>query len=203
VLKNRLGIRDAGALRTFEYGTTIARALTARDFPMTADGYKAAHRHLFGALYDWAGQARTIDLSKGETVFARAAYIEASLQECFNNLAKAGFLRGMTPAAFAAATAHHISEINAIHPFREGNGRVMRLHLKQLAAQTGHRLDINDIAGPLWVQGSIAAFNGDEGPLAGLIENAIGLNHRQARAPIETPTADTPGQPLCHRIPPA
>jgi cell filamentation protein len=193
VLKNRLGIRDAGALRTFEYGATIARALTAPYFPLTALGYKTAHRHLFGALYDWAGQSRTVDMSKGETVFARAAYIDASLQECFDNLAKAGFLHGMAPAAFAAASAHHISEINAIHPFREGNGRGMRLHLKQLAAQAGYQLDINDIAGPVWMQSSIAAFNGDEGPLARLIGNVIGLNREQVGAP---------GPLFRHRTPP-
>ena len=129
VLRNKLGLRDGATLRLAEYAYTRVRSRDVPTFPMTTQGYLATHRHLFQDLYDWAGQPRTVMLAKGESAFAFPHAIQPSLEKRFADLAAKGNLRGLSPKAFAAGTAHHISELNAIHPFREGNGRTMRLHL--------------------------------------------------------------------------
>lgn len=174
VLRNKLGIRDNATLRLAEYAYSRVRSRDVPTFPMTAKGYLATHQHLFQDLYDWAGVPRTVTLGKGESAFAFPHAIEASMEKRFMDLAAKGGLRGLSREAFATGAAHHISELNAIHPFREGNGRTMRLHLQQLAAQAGFRLEPVRLPAQGWIEASIVAFRDvNEAPLAGLILDAI------------------------------
>ena len=174
VLRNKLGLRDGATLRLAEYAYTRVRSRDVPTFPMTTQGYLATHRHLFQDLYDWAGQPRTVTLAKGESAFAFPHAIGFSLNKRFADLAAKGNLHGLSPEAFAASAAHHISELNVIHPFREGNGRATRLHLQQLAAQAGHRFEQARLPAQDWIEASIVAFHDvNEAPLAGLILGAI------------------------------
>ena len=85
----------------------------------------------------------------------------------------------MDALTFAAETAHHVAELNAIHPLREGNGRTMRFHLEQIAHQTGHGIDLAGIEARDWIGASIASFRGDEQPLARVIGKAMGMDEQQ------------------------
>lgn len=174
VLRNKLGLRDAKALREAEYQVSNDRHRDAPNFPPTRAGYQALHRHLFGEVFDWAGELRTVDFGKGGSRFGTARFLDVTLDTLFADLARQDHLRGRTGERFAEVAAHHISELNAAHPFREGNGRAMRLHLSQLAGQAGHMLDVTRIGGAAWMDASIRAFEGDEKPLAGVIATAIG-----------------------------
>lgn len=118
VLRNKLGIRDNQALRLTEYAFTRIRGQHTPVLPMTVKGYLAAHRHLFQDVYEWAGKVRTVTLAKGASMFAFPQAVEPSLRTRFADLAAKGFLRGLHPDGFAAGAAHHVSELNAIHPFR-------------------------------------------------------------------------------------
>lgn len=176
VLRNKMGVRDNAALRLAEYAITRVRTPNAPTFPMTAKGYLATHRHLFQDLYDWAGKLRTVTLAKGGDAFAFPHALESSMEKRFADLAARSSLRGLSREAFATGAAHHISELNAIHPFREGNGngRAMRLHLQQLAAQAGFCLEQARLPAQGWIEASIVAFrNANEAPLAGLILAAV------------------------------
>lgn len=173
VLRNRFGIRDAGLLRLAEYAATTRRATDVTVLPLAARGFLAAHRHLFQDVYDWAGKPRTVTLAKGGSMFALPHAVGPSLEKRFADLAAKKYLRGLAAEAFAAGAAHHVSELNAIHSFREGNGRAMRLHLQQLAAQAGYHLDQERLPAKAWIDASIAAFGGDEAPLADVILGAI------------------------------
>jgi cell filamentation protein len=62
------------------------------------------------------------------------------------------------PSEFAKAIAEHVNEINAIHPFREGNGRTLQLFLTMMAAKAGHQFDIRSIAPQEWIDASIHGF---------------------------------------------
>ncbi len=174
VLRNKLGLRDADALKQAEYLITAKRADDAPPVAQTRAGYQALHRHLFGEVFDWAGELRTVDFGKGGSRFGTARFLDATLDTLFADLARQDHLRGRTGERFAEGAAHHISELNAAHPFREGNGRAMRLHLSQLAGQAGHMLDVTRIGGAAWMDASIRAFEGDEKPMAGVIAMAIG-----------------------------
>lgn len=173
VLRNKLGLRDPKALEAAEYSITYERALDAPAFPPTQSGYQALHRHLLGDLYEWAGELRSVDFGKGGSRFATARFLDATLKTIFTELAQQDCLRGRTGERFAEGAAHHISELNVAHPFREGNGRSMRLHLQQLAEQAGHSIDQTRIPAKDWMNASIRGFEGDERPMVAVIAGAL------------------------------
>ena len=172
VLRNRLGVRDAESLGLAEYALTRDRQRDVTAVPLTVAGYQAVHRHVFGDLYAWAGELRTVRIAKGRTMFCYPEFIAKEMAKLFTVLAAASGFRGLVLPEFAARAAHHIAELNAIHPFREGNGRTMRLHLAQLARQAGHGFDMLAIERILWMTASIAANEGDEALLREVIEVA-------------------------------
>lgn len=173
VLRNKLGLRDPKVLEAEEYRITKDRAIDAPTFPPTQVEYQALHRYLLGDIYEWAGELRSVDLSKGGSRFATARFLDATLKTIFADLAQQDFLRGRTGERFADGAAHHISELNVAHPFREANGRAMRLHLQQLAEQAGHSLDQTRIPKKEWMDASIRGFEGEERPMAAVIAGAL------------------------------
>ncbi|NPD70344.1 hypothetical protein HN018_28160 (plasmid) [Lichenicola cladoniae] len=180
-LKNKLGITDAGLLRAAEYAYTRQRTADAPPLPLTPDGFKATHKHLFGDVFPWAGQVRTVGIThpRHQEPFAFPHLIEGSLAKQFRELAANGNLVGLDAASFAEKAAHHVGELNAIHAFRDGNGRTMRLHLKQLAAGAGHDLDIARLPGKAWNDASGVSFRtADPRPLAAVIVQGLGSRER-------------------------
>ena len=69
------------------------------------------------------GEFRTVNISKGGNSFARADFIDLSLNDLFRKLAKENFLKELSQPAFIERLAFFLGEINAVHPFREGNGQ--------------------------------------------------------------------------------
>lgn len=84
----------------------------------TTKGLQQIHEYLFGGLYDFAGQIRTVDISKGGFRFASHLYVVQILAE----------IEKMPEDSFEAIVAKYV-EMNIAHPFREGNGRSMRIWL--------------------------------------------------------------------------
>lgn len=174
-LRNRLGITDDKALIEAERRLTQARGAEAARliFPATADGYRALHRQLFQDLYEWAGQDRTINIAKGGSRFAAVPYLARELDKLFADMdAKDGF-RGLPRDAFFDRLGNHINEINAIHPFREGNGRTMRHHASQIAREAGHPIRIAAIDKDKWMGASRHGFlTGDHRGMAAVLAAA-------------------------------
>jgi cell filamentation protein len=94
------------------------------------------HRRIFGDIYDWAGQIRTVAIAKGAT-FCLPQYIESSAAVIFDDLRDENYLRGLDRDAFTGRLAHYLGEVNALHPFREGNGRAQRAFFGQLTLDAG------------------------------------------------------------------
>jgi cell filamentation protein len=82
----------------------------------------AIHHRVFGDIYDWAGQLRTVAIAKGSW-FCLPQYIESSAAEVFRALHGENLLRGLPRNAFVERLTYYLGEVNAVHPFREGNGR--------------------------------------------------------------------------------
>lgn len=143
------------------------------DGALDARHYRAIHRHLFGPVYRWAGQDRTIRIAKGASMFCYPEQIGRQMEVLFADLARAGHLRGLDAEAFAAGAAHFLSELNVIHPFREGNGRAQKAFLMLLAERAGHRLDVRRIHRQSYIEAMIAAFHGDETQLVTLLRGLI------------------------------
>jgi cell filamentation protein len=176
VLRNKENIRDARELEAFERTATANRMETLPDnTPITAEGYREIHRYIFQDVYDWAGKARMVDIAKDDDLFCLAPYIDQELAKRFEAIRAENGLRGLSAEEFAARAADHISELNAIHPFREGNGRTQRAFLFVLGRQAGHEVDMTRIDPQAWNDASRESFRtGDPTPMRNVIASAIG-----------------------------
>lgn len=174
VLKNKLDLRTEGELTAFEHAISSQRAeepLPAGDLDQRH--YCALHRHFYQDVYDWAGELRTVRTAKGGNMFCYPENIVAQLANLFRDLASAKHFRGLDADAFAVAAAHFLAELNAIHPFREGNGRTQLVFLKLLANAAGHSIDLERLDPPAMLQAMIASFGGAEEALARLIRRLM------------------------------
>ena len=174
-LRNRLGITDDALLTKAEQRFTAVRGAEAARLPFapTADGYRALHKHLFQDLYDWAGQDRTVNIAKGGSSFAHVPYIGRELDKLFTDVGAKNAFRGLSRDEFFDRLGNHINEINAIHPFREGNGRTMRHHASQLARDAGHPIRIASIDKTAWMEASRHGFiSGDHRGMAAVLAAA-------------------------------
>jgi cell filamentation protein, protein adenylyltransferase len=176
VLRNRLGITDAERLQRVEAGLTQAALaeLAARALPGQYDvGHlRAFHREIFGDLYPWAGDIRTVGIAKTDP-FCLPEHIESYATEVFEALARERHLRGLDRESFLDRLAHYFAEVNAIHPFREGNGRTQRAFFRQPSRAAGWQLDWSKLDRGENEAASIASLRGDNGPLRILLNVLI------------------------------
>jgi len=175
ILRNKLDIRDADLVEEAERQLTLQRLREGVPrVPLTPVGYQAIHRHLFQDLYEWAGEFRTVNIAKGGHMFCLAPHIETQLAQRFDLINQENNLRGLTAEQFAARAAEHLVELNAIHPFRDGNGRTQRSFLEELGRQAGHPVDLTRIAPEPWNRASRESFaSGDTGLMRTVIAEAI------------------------------
>lgn len=174
-LKNKLGLRDAAALDRAERRLVALRIEEGKvprgNFDLAH--IQAMHRYLFQDIYAWAGDVRTVEMSKGESVFQFRAYIRTGMADVHRPLIEADFLRNLSVKEFADQAAAIIGDLNYVHPFREGNGRTQLQYLKQLAEQAGHPIDLTLLHPDRWLSASKAAFNNRYEPMARCIEVAL------------------------------
>lgn len=148
VLKNKLDIKNNEDLQIVERRFSTIRTLELYDekLPKQLDlNYlKSIHKKLFGDLYSWAGEFRTVDISKG-IMFARSEYIKDEANSIFSKLHKKNYLKGLDQESLIKELAYFKTEINMLHPFREGNGRTTREFIKALANSNGYEIDFSKI----------------------------------------------------------
>jgi len=143
VLINRFGIKDAAELEAVERELTLNRLGELLHKPVSGRfGFahlRSIHKAIFSDLYQWAGKPREHGfISKGQTIFCNAGFIEQEAKRIFSELVLVdNKLRGFEFTHFIERLAYYSSEINALHPFREGNGRTLREFVRQLAAVNG------------------------------------------------------------------
>ncbi|PYE25688.1 cell filamentation protein [Rhizobium sp. PP-CC-3A-592] len=128
----------------------------------------ALHHHLFQDVYDWTGTARTIRIGKGYNWFCYPEHIDQQMKAAFATLEGHSFLADKRPAEFATLAAEALAWLNAIHPFREGNGRTQLAFLSMLAEQAGLPFDDDQLARDRVIAAMIDGFGGDEDPLCKL-----------------------------------
>ena len=124
-------------------------------------------------IYDWAGQYRRVDTGRTGP-FCKAEFIAPQMDSRFAAINAENNLRGLDAMQFAERAAEHISELNAIHPFLDGNGRGQRAFLEILAGQAGHEIDLARIDAQAWNNASVIGFhNLDYGPMRAIIAGAL------------------------------
>ena len=177
VLKNRFGITDAKLLEATEADLVASRSRELALTPLAGDfnlaHLKAIHRYLFGDIYEWAGQLRTVDISKGNNHFAHHGHIQSAAESIFQHLGNEKHLAGLDVRSFGTRAAYYLGELNALHPFREGNGRAQRELISHLAHKNGHYIAWEQVTQPVLLQASIASFHGDLSLLESVIQSIL------------------------------
>lgn len=161
VLVNKLGIQDYEKLQVIERKLTMLRILDLIDKPIKGNfDFKhlcSIHYYIFQDVYDWAGKVRTVDIAKGNR-FCNVMFIETQAKEIFESLRKELFLEGLNQQELARRLAYYFSEINALHPFREGNGRSQREFIRSLALKNGYVLNFSNISAEEMLKASQESF---------------------------------------------
>jgi cell filamentation protein len=164
VLRNLADIGDANRLSQFESDHFFAPLLELHENPIRgsfdSDHLRHTHQYLFQDAYAWAGEFRTVPIAKGNSLFARPEHIGPELQKLLLHLAGEQFLRGNDSKGFCLRAAHYLGEINALHPFREGNGRAQREFIRELAAEAGYEIVWDLVTQDEMFTGSVASFHG-------------------------------------------
>jgi cell filamentation protein len=185
VLRNKLGIaskKEMNDLEIIEYQKAAIRLASAytKDHRMTENDIKKIHKIIFGRLYNWAGTYRNVELSKAEFVFARAKFIGELMKQFSKEV-----LESLTPpkvktdSELAILLAKIHVEFILIHPFREGNGRTIRLLLHLITQQAGYKgMDFSFInekgkTFDRYVRSIHAGMKGDYEPMARIMRRAI------------------------------
>jgi cell filamentation protein len=119
-----------------------------------------------------------MDISKGGKRFAHYAHIESAAAAIFAQLAKEKHLTGLDPADFSARAAYYLGELNALHPFREGNGRTQREFISHLAHANGYYIAWEHVGQADILTAAIRSFHGDTANLATLIRTNLSASER-------------------------
>lgn len=148
-LINKMNIRNEQELAVFEKISTLGNISILEQNPIQGnfdfEHYKAIHRFIFQELYDWAGTIRTVNLSKKGTQFAPANEIERIGSAIFSRLENENLFVNLDHDVFVEKVTDLYCDINYLHPFREGNGRVQRVFFSQLIQHAGYHIDFSKI----------------------------------------------------------
>jgi cell filamentation protein len=173
VLKNKLGITDGEALAVAEREITAATIAGITDKPVRGRlDFKHLcdiHRTIFRNLCDWAGKPRTVNISKGNP-FCMSHAIPGYAEDIFFKLGSEGFLLGKSAEEMPERLTYYLSEINVLHPFREGNGRTQRTFIEYLAGGAGYRVDFGDVSPREMIEASVLSFDKDYGKMTAMFE---------------------------------
>lgn len=177
VLINKLDIRDQAELDAVEKQVTLLRGTLAEQETKFKNAdfefYKSLHKKLFSDLYDWAGKLRTINISKKGTVFCSYNELENIGRLKFERLRKQDYLCGMAEDEFLSELTELYHELNMLHPFREGNGRTLRLFITLLIRNAGHDIDFSKCGDDMLTIATIMAAQGDLTLLRSVFEDII------------------------------
>lgn len=148
-LINKLDIKDSKVLQKYEAKITAAKLLSLRQKGITGNfdvkHFISIHTYLFEDIYPFAGVFRKENIAKGEFRFAEWEYIDEELAKLLDKLKADNYLQGKDKHEIAQQLAYYISELNVLHPFREGNGRTIREFIRQIALKDGYNLNFKKV----------------------------------------------------------
>ena len=177
VLINKLGITDEKILNEVEEAIFALNSIdieTNLKFEnVNFEYYKTIHKMLFDDLYGWAGKVRVINLSKKGTSFCDYKKIEKIGINCFKRLGENNYFTNLTFADFIDEFTELYCDLNDLHPFREGNGRVQRLFLTKLAKNAGFDINFSKVDTDLLMIATIKSVSGDIFMLKDILSNII------------------------------
>ena len=177
VLINKLDIRNQKMLNVAELRIVISMTMKIEreikfnnvDFNF----YKNLHKQLFDDLYEWAGTVRNINISKKGTVFCNSDDIERIGKLKFDRLKSLNFLKKTPKDQFLDELTELYHDLNMLHPFREGNGRTLRLFITLLVRNAGYNLNFSECDSDMLMIATIKAAQGDLGMLREVFSDIV------------------------------
>ncbi|WP_082848060.1 Fic/DOC family protein [Delftia sp. GW456-R20] len=180
VLINLPGFREPNALKQFEYGMAISRTVELSNSPISGkfdlEHLQAIHKHLFQDTYEWAGKLRDVPMAKGKSIgFEKPERLTESASKIHNDLVANGYLKNLNKKNFVEKLSILYSDLNRLHPFREGNGRSTRVFIGQIAERAGYTLDQTriDNSKGLWNDAAAKSMDGNIQEIAKILSEAI------------------------------
>ncbi|MDR1523167.1 MAG: Fic family protein [Endomicrobium sp.] len=162
ILKNKLDIRNKEDLEKLEREITTLAIAEIRVNPVRGKFDFAhlcsIHRAIFRDIYDWAGKIRSVNIMKGNP-FCMCNVIHGYAADLFSKLKADNFLIGRNLDDIRGGLAYYLSEINVLHPFREGNGRTQRVFIEYLAKNAGYNVDFSAVESSEMIEASVLAFD--------------------------------------------
>lgn len=130
------------------------------------------HHRLFSDIYPFSGSLRETAVTQ-KTVFCLPQYIESTAEEIFTRLRQERYLRKQDFDTFVDNLAYFMAEVHALHPFLEGNTRVLRIFFQQLSHRAGWHINPSQTDDARLLEADIAALDGDYQPLISLLHLAV------------------------------
>jgi cell filamentation protein len=146
VLHNLANIQDERVLVAFESFKVTKRLEELYSIKFHIKDSSALldiHKHLFQDVYDWAGQVRTVNISKDGKPFFDGEFFSNAFKFIDSLIIEYYQIDENKVKEIAQKLAEILDTINFLHPFREGNGRTQREFLRILALEKGFRLNLN------------------------------------------------------------
>lgn len=178
-MQNKLGISDAKELELIEYDITAANTQkvlkNSRPKKFNLELFLDLHRQLFEEIYNFAGKIRTVNISKPDSPvpFCYVDFIPSEANRIFGELERDKYLVGLSQPDFVEKLTYYASELNALHPFREGNGRTTRLFLDLLCNNAGYFIDFSLASRRAILHADTEAFAGNLQPLHDLYRQIV------------------------------
>lgn len=178
VLINLFDIKDEEKLKELETVYTLFRLsellIQKPTDPLDKKAFIAIHRYILQDVYPFAGELRREMISKGSSSFAHPRYIAAQLDKIFSELEKENYLKGLTRDQTISRLAYFLAELNALHPFREGNGRTIREFARQLMKNAGYKLEWEKVPRPAEIINAfVDSFYADNQRLENLLDDIL------------------------------
>ncbi|EGA88838.1 Fic family protein [Planococcus donghaensis MPA1U2] len=178
VLINLFNVEEEEKLKELEKVYSLFRLAELRlqkpADPLDVKAYLAIHQSILQDVYPFAGELRKEMISKGSSSFAHPKHIETQLLKIFNELKAENYLKKLPRDQLVVRLAYFLSELNALHPFREGNGRSIREFARQLLQNAGYQLEWGKVREPAEIINAfVDSFNKDNDRLERLLSEII------------------------------
>lgn len=164
-LRNKLNIHEKDRLCEAEIRLTAIRLYQLQESPIRGDfDFKhlcLIHQHIFQDIYSWAGEVRKVNIAKGN-MFCLTQYIQSYAQTIFPAYYKDCMRTRGNPDEFIHVFTEHYADLNALHPFREGNGRTQRELAQELCLKCGYALNLRYTDHQEMLSASIYSFDKGE-----------------------------------------
>ena len=182
VPKNKLGIKEAELIHEIENNLLLqayehfASQITEKTV-LNETYFISLHKKTFESLYDFAGLYRTVNMSKGDSQFCLAKYLSSESKRIFTELENDAYLLTCNnKKAFVKQLTYYKSELIALHPFYELNGRTLRLFIDMLCLYNGYEfIDYSEaIENNAYIEASILCVQyADNTKMEEIIENGL------------------------------